>query len=308
MRTPLQLIGSITLALLATTAHASQSLDLALDLAKTKAYRSKDVDWSGVERQVRVIEASQGEDAAIRFVVSTLDDKHTSYRAPTQSAFTPSRTKAIPSDIAITLPSTKLTPALQINRWAGKDQAGATKTVRSALNGILDRQPCGLILDFSANSGGNMWPMLVGLSPLLSEGQLGAFRSSNQAGNRIEKTNGFITVGGRPHFLNYPSMAAPQADTPYIAIIIGRKSASSGEITPLMFYGQENVKFFGHKTAGFTSANQVFPLPNGGTLVLTTSMTEDRNGHTHPDGIQPDIISDLPFEDASKWLSQQCSG
>ena len=307
MRASLKLINAIALALLVTTAHASQSLDLALNLAKTKAYRSKNVDWNGVDRQARVIETKQGEDAAIRFVVSALSDKHTFYRPPTQPSFSPSRTQVIQPEIATTLPSSKLIPALQINRWAGKDQLGATRTVRSALNGVMERKPCGLILDFSVNSGGNMWPMLVGLSPLLSEGQLGAFRSAEDVTNKIEKINGLITLGGKPHFLNYPPDATPQGKVPFIAIIIGSKSASSGEITPLMFYGQKNVKFFGQKTSGFTSANQVFPLPNGGTLVLTTAMTEDRNGHAHPDGIAPDVVSDLPFEDSSKWLSHQCS-
>lgn len=152
-----------------------------------------------------------------------------------------------------------------------------------------------------------MWPMLVGLSSLLSEGALGAFRSADEVINSIEKKNGLVTLGGNPHFLNYPRVAAPQAPS-YIAIIIGSKSASSGEITPLMFYGQKNVKFFGHKTSGYTSANQVFPLPNGGNLILTTTMTEDRNGHAHPAGIEPDVISDLPFEDSTKWLNLQCSG
>lgn len=312
MRTSLQLISAIALALLAATANASQSLDLALDLAKTKAYRGKNVDWSGVERQAKVIETKQGEDAAIRFVVSALADRHTFYKASTSSASTsskstPSHTQAIQPEIAKTLPSIKSIPVLQINRWAGKDQLAATKTVSSALNGILSHQPCGLVLDFSTNSGGNMWPMLIGLSPLLSEGQLGAFRSSDEVTSKIEKINGLITLGGKSHFLNYPPSAAPQGKTPYIAIIVGSNSASSGEITPLLFYGQKNVKFFGQKTAGFTSANQVFPLPNGGTLVLTTSMTEDRNGHAHSDGIEPDVISNQPFEDSFKWLNQQCS-
>lgn len=307
MRTPLRLVTAIALILLAGTAHASQSLDLALDLVKSKAYRSKSVDWTAVEDQARIIEKNQGEDEAIRFVVAALADRHTSYRAPTSPTATSPRPQAVQSEIATVLPSIDQIPALQINRWAGKDQVGATNTVRSALSQIMKHQPCGLILDFSENSGGNMWPMLVGLSPLLSEGQLGIFRSAEGTISKIEKTNGLVTLGGKPHFLNYPQSATFQDAAPFIAIVIGKKSVSSGEITPLMFYGQKNVKFFGHKSSGFTSANQVFPLPNGGTLVLTTSMTEDRNGRSHPDGIEPDIASAQPFEDSSKWLSLQCS-
>ena len=307
MRTPLRLVNAVALILLAGTAHASQSLDLALDLVKSKAYRSKNVDWTIVEHRARIIEKSQGENEAIRFVVSALADRHTSYRAPNLATATSLRPQAVQTEIATLLPSIDQIPALQINRWSGKDQVGATNTVRTALSQLMKHQPCGLILDFSENSGGNMWPMLVGLSPLLSEGHLGIFRSADGTISKIEKDNGLVTLGGKPHFLNYPQSATFQSSVPFIAIIIGNKSSSSGEITPLMFYGQKNVKFFGHKTSGFTSANQVFPLPNGGTLVLTTSMTEDRNGNSHPDGIEPHIASAEPFQDSSKWLSQQCS-
>ena len=308
MRTSLLLVNAIALMLLASTAQASQSLDRALELAKAKAYRSKHVDWIDVERRARLIETAQSEDAAIQFVVSALADKHTSYKAPTSSSPTSSRQMLPQPEIATTLPSIDQIPVLQINRWGGKDPQGATRAVRSELNEIMRQQPCGLVLDFSANSGGNMWPMLVGLSPLLSEGPLGAFRSAGGATNRIEKINGLVTMSGKPHFLNFPPLATPLGSAQFIAIVIGDKSSSSGEITPLMFFGQENVMYFGRKTSGFTSANQVFPLPNGGSLVLTTSMTEDRNGHEHPDGIEPNITSDQPFADASKWLTEKCSG
>jgi C-terminal processing protease CtpA/Prc len=70
---------------------------------------------------------------------------------------------------------------------------------------------------------------------------------------------------------------------------------------------KNHLPFFGRKTAGFTSANRLYPLPNGGTLALTTSMTEDRNGVPHPEGIEPDVVTATPFADAAAWLRQQCA-
>ena len=307
MRIRSRLMIAIVLALLMSDAQASKSLDLALDLAKSKAYRSREVDWKTVETQARALEKSQGEDAAIQMVVSALGDRHTSYR-PAHTAAPASTTSRKPAPLSIVevlLPHRSV-PALQINRWSGSDQKGATSAVSSALNEVLSSKPCGLILDFSKNSGGNMWPMLIGLKPLLSGGELGGFRRPDGTIDRITKEDRVIQLGGTPHFLNYPLSATTQEPPKFIAIIVGAKSASSGEITPLMFFGQKNVKFFGQKSSGFTSANQVFPLPNGGILVLTTSMTEDRNGRSHPTGIEPDFVTDKPFEESAQWLEQMC--
>lgn len=296
------------LALLVGTVPASQSLDQVLALAKSKAYRSRHVDWNSVERKAREIEISQGDEAAIRFVVAALADRHTSYMPPSRSSFVPPATRSAQPPIAVVLAQTDRFPVVQINGWAGKDQVDATGIVRSALRRALAGQRCGLVLDFSENIGGNMWPMLVGLGPLLTEGRLGVFRSADGTESRIEKKDGMILLDGQPHFLNYPRDAMGGGRIPYIAILLGPKSASSGEITPLMFRGQERVKYFGQRTAGFTSANQMFPLANGGKLVLTTAMTEDRNGRQHPDGIDPDVASHQPLEDASRWLRHRCAG
>jgi hypothetical protein len=308
MKMASRLVYGIAIVLFACTGQASRSLDRVVDLARSKAFRSQQVDWVRVEREAKVVEAEKGEDAAIRFVVSALGDRHTFYRAPNhavQGAPAPAMPAATP--IAAALPSIDAFPVIRINHWAGVDPAGATQIVRSTLEHALADGPCGVILDFSRNSGGNMWPMLIGLDALLAEGRLGAFRQADGSINKIEKVDGVITTGGKPHFLNYPRIDLSIKRKPYIAIVVGPGSASSGEITPLMFHGQQNVKFFGRKTAGFTSANQVFPLPNGGTLVLTTAMTEDRNGEVYPDGIQPDVATESPLEDSAEWLSQQCA-
>ena len=302
-----RLINAIVLALLMADAQASQSLDLVLDLAKSKAYRTREVDWKAVEAQARALEKSQGEDAAIRMVISALGDRHTSYRpAYTSAAGSTTPTKPAAPSIVEVLPPNRSVPTLRINRWSGSDQKGATSAVSSSLEKVLRSKPCGLILDFSENSGGNMWPMLIGLKPLLSDGELGGFRRPDGTIDRITKEDGSIKLGGKPHFLNNTLSATTQEPPKFIAIVVSERSASSGEITPLMFFGQKNVKFFGQKSSGFTSANQVFPLPNGGTLVLTTSMTEDRNGRPHPAGIEPDSITGKPLEDSARWLEQKC--
>lgn len=290
-------------------ANASPSLELVIDLAKTKAYRSRFVDWNSLEREARALEEKEGEKAAIRFVISALADKHTFYVPPAPSTPKASQGKSGPREIAVILPPVGGVPVLQINGWSGSggDTPEAARTVRSRLDEIMRGAPCGLILDFSENHGGTMWPMLMGLSPLLSEGKLGAFHRANGNREEISKSNGAIALKGVAVFPDAVPIQTYAGGIPFIAISIGAHSGSSGEITPLMFLGQKGVKYFGARTAGLTSANQVHSLPNEGTLVLTTSIVEDRNGQEHPDGLDPDFKTEQPLKDASEWIAGKCA-
>ncbi len=300
-------MSAVAIAFVTSLATASPSLELVIDLAKTKAYRSRFVDWSSVEREARAREETEGEKAAIRFVVSALADKHTFYVPPAPSTPKSLQEKSDPPEVAVVLPPVGGVPVLQINGWFEGDLPEAARTVRSRLDEVLRGKPCGLILDFSANHGGNMWPMLMGLSPLLSEGKIGSFHRANGSRENISKINGAIALKGVAVFSDSLPIQTYAGEIPFIAISIGAHSGSSGELTPLMFLGQKNVKFFGGKTAGLTSGNQVHSLPNGGTLILTTSIVEDRNGQEYPDGLYPDFTTEQPFKDASEWISGKCS-
>lgn len=298
----------IVFCLFASSVSATESLDLALDLFKTKAYRKDAVNWDMVEENARKILKEKGESEAIEYLVTKLGDPHTSYR-PKNVTKEPKKDPPSEkvSEIAAISQPTSSVPILQINSWMGKDQLEASIKVRDALTSATQLNSCGLVLDFSSNQGGNMWPMVLGLAPLLDRGKLAAFVDAENNRTIIEKINGAIYIGGKPHFLNY-KLPVSDLDKPRaVAIVVGPLTASSGEITPMLFLGQDNVRFFGSRTAGYTSANRVFQLPNEGRLVLTTSQTEDRSGNVHAQGIEPNDQSDSPFQAAASWVMEQCS-
>ena len=295
---------------------ASASLDKAIAVTKDQAYRSSRVDWPAVETEARSVEQAQGEDAAIRYVVRALGDPHTWYEAPAASrppaaapaaaATTAKGAERGPRPIAVALPAEQGIPVLRINAWSGTDRTGATASVRSALMDVLQRSSCGVVLDFAQNEGGNMWPMLVGLAPLLDEGRLGAFRSAKGVETAIERRGEKIFIDGQEHYLNQAANQWPQRLPKFVALVIGQRSASSGEITPIMFLGQSNVRSFGTPTAGYSTANTPVQLPNGGMLVLTTSATVDRAGKEYVERIVPDVQSEQAIEDAAAWVQAQC--
>lgn len=296
-----------------TVAQEQPNLDVALKRAREHAYYAARVDWRAVESHARSLASEQDEASAIRFVLKSLDDRHSFYlppRNPTKTARTGGQPDAQPSLRALSQARQAVggVPVIQINGWSGTQQEAlaATGALRSDLANTLSVAGCGIVLDFSTNTGGNMWPMLVGLSPLLEEGRLGGFKDVNGAVHVIEKKAGVIFSNDAVHMLNVATTLQPRHAAASIAIVLGPRSASSGEIVPIMFHGQHNVRLFGQRTAGKSTANSTYPLPNGGYVAITTAVTLDRNGHEFDGYIEPDVLSGQAVESAAQWIVAQC--
>ncbi|MCR4859115.1 MAG: S41 family peptidase, partial [Bacteroidales bacterium] len=154
----------------------------------------------------------------------------------------------------------------------------------------------GVVLDLRGNTGGNMYPMIAALSPLLPNGVILRFKTRSRA---------------LPIFLEYVMQEAGLAagdirkfpsDTP-TAILTDGRTASSGEATLLCFRGLDNVRTFGAPSAGYASANIVQPLADGYSLVITTSCDMARTGEVFcEDPIEPDVKTETPLEDAVNWI------
>jgi C-terminal processing protease CtpA/Prc len=182
----------------------------------------------------------------------------------------------------------------------------------------------GWIVDLRTNGGGNMWPMIAGLGPVVGDGLLGAFvgpagRNSwrtewwyenGTAGERDPQTdqrsqNGYaISVGDRPYRLLNPG--------PAVAVLTGQQTGSSGEAVCVAFRGRPRTRSFGAATAGLSTSNSLFSLSDGAVLALTVAVMADRTGRVYGDAIEPDevvvgkrkrnIAEDPAVLAASAWL------
>lgn len=150
---------------------------------------------------------------------------------------------------------------------------------------------CGWIVDLRWNPGGNMWPMLAGVGPMLGEGSPGAFIDAD--GARIP----WYYAGGVAGMeLNGQSVANARASRPYrlrreappVAVLTGNNTASAAEAVAIAFRGRADTRSFGIRTAGVPTANQGYPMPDGATLVLTTAWEADRNGVIYRTHLVPD--------------------
>lgn len=300
------LFTSLTLA----AVERGSSLDVTLQLAKQHGYYADRVDWPQIETKAKLLLTSRGEPTAIRFVLEALGDRHSSYIPPTGETADAVKNSNQKSEKLLSETRTPVAgiPVIRILAWSGTSQQAmaVTRSLREQLNSVLSVPRCGIILDFSNNRGGNMWPTLVGLSPLLTEGLLGSFKSAQGEAWLIEKWQNKIFYRGESHNLNSAITEQPTYPARRIAIIVGPFSASSGEIVPILLQGQQNVRVFGQPTAGLATANTSFSLPNGGSVNITTALTVDRHGEIVETRLMPDEETLRPLETAANWVMRQC--
>lgn len=195
---------------------------------------------------------------------------------------------------------------IKVNAFSGTAEQAAALAV--SLQGQIKAQDSedliGWIVDLRNNGGGNMWPMITGIGPILGEGIAGYFASPDGAKTPWTYSAGASMAGGNTII----SVAQPYVlinSAPKVAVLLDNGVASSGEVVAISFIGRPNTKSFGSATCGLSTANAAYPLSNGYTLILTTAKLADRNGTVYGVPVQPDQVSTNAtiVQDAVAWLN-----
>ncbi|KRL02402.1 S41 family peptidase [Liquorilactobacillus capillatus] len=165
---------------------------------------------------------------------------------------------------------------------------------------LQKNRPSKIILDLRDNTGGDMGPMIGGISALIPNGKIFSFVGKSGKVTPIRLFGSMINAGSSMVKVQRPQKLLHRK----IAVIINKGTASSGELTALSLQGLPNVKFFGSPTAGYTSVNQTYTLFDGRQINLTTSGIRTRNGNYFlNDKIIPQQYSTHPLKSAQDWLS-----
>lgn len=180
---------------------------------------------------------------------------------------------------------------------------GYADTLAKGLTGTPAPQ-CGWIVDLRGNTGGEMSPMLAGLSPLLKDGKLGGFIDNRGNTTELSLQGGEVQLGGQATL----KTAYDKKLSGPVAVLQDRMTASSGEVVLLAFRGRSDVRTFGAPSAGLSSANQVHRLYDGTDMLLTVSLDVDPTGKVHGGVIAPQQAVDPSAapEAALAWLRSQC--
>lgn len=150
----------------------------------------------------------------------------------------------------------------------------------AAIRTADERPRCGWVVDLRRNVGGNMWPMMHAVRPILGEATPGYFVSS---GGHEE----FSYRYGKGPGANAPAYQLKRPDPP-VAVLTSRLTVSSGEALTIAFRGRPATRSFGEPTAGLPTSNQSLPLVDGAVLVVTTAQEADRTGRVYEGRIPAD--------------------
>lgn len=287
---------------------AQRVLDSAFRLVRTYALWRDTVTWSTVEPSVRAMAAGAETTAdvypAIRQLLLSLGDRHSFLMRPTATrgfqtggAQNPRpEVRALPDSIGY----------ISVPAYAGGDPAASRQyvvDVHNAITAVLSRTSCRWVVDLRNNAGGNMWPMLGGLRPLLGEAGLGSFVTAKGSGPHWHAR----AVADVPMQQDLAAL-----DSAHVAVLTGPRTASSGEAVTIAFVGRPRTRSFGLPTAGLSTANQTYPLPDGSMILLTVSVAADRTGKRYGGKVDPrEIVApgpsggDVQLERAVNWLKGQ---
>jgi C-terminal processing protease CtpA/Prc len=145
------------------------------------------------------------------------------------------------------------------------------------------------IIDLRKNTGGNCWPMLAGIGPLLGNGICGYFVSSGEK-IPIMYRDGAALQGRHVRCRVSSGCYETRHASKSIVVLTGRKTVSAGEIVALAFKGKEQAALYGEPTAGLTTANATYTLSDHSMLVLTVCQEADHTGRICEGSIVPDKI------------------
>jgi carboxyl-terminal processing protease len=293
-------------------------LEEALDIMQEHSINQGQIDWERLRARARsrALGARSPEDThnAIRLALRDLGDRHSHFMTPEQVAELEDGTMNLTSPD----PSGRLLDEglgyIMIPGFVGLGDAvneHATQ-IQEIIREIDAERPCGWVVDLRQNIGGNMWPMLAGLGPILGEGQVGAFVSPDGEqvgwtytdGQAWEGDSLQAAVTGVAYELGEP--------LPPVAVLIGRRTSSSGEAIVVAFRGRPNTRSFGRVTTGLSTSNENFALSDGAWIFLTVSEFADRTGQRHGGVIAPDQViwaeeaeDALTLQAAVDWLLEQ---
>ncbi len=311
MRKPLLIILSLLITTQVALGQLPVPVDSVYQLIKTNSVFRKSVDWAEIDKGFRVkLDSAKSVADTLKsftYVFSRLNDPHSAiyfnngyygYYRPIQDEQIRSKVRRLferaqkenniiktrlldKQYVYVQVPGVNALGPEQINSFAQAFNDSVCKYQNANVKGF--------ILDLRLNGGGNLLPMLSGLSALLGEGYIGGQTDAEgqvTAKWSIEKNNylqgGYAVTdvkrGCKADFSKHP-----------VVLLLGRVTVSSGSMTAIAFKGRAKTWFIGEPTGhGYTTGNSWYPLKGNFNLNLATFFVADRNGIVYKTTVDPD--------------------
>ena len=283
-------------------AKANNLLDEALRFMQKNYYRKNAVEWGNLITGAKKKLAASGNCNETYDIISwcfrELNETHSFIMPPAKAAVYTNDTAALAQKTPIQQLVGDIKGEMMDDGiayltvpWVSTTDDALCTLIADSIQQIIStldaKNPTGWIIDLRKNTGGNCWPMLAGIGPLLGNGICGYFVSAKEK-IPIIYADGVASQGKYTRCKISRAAYKLKSNQPPIIVLTGNRTVSSGEIIALAFKGRDQVSFFGEPTAGLTTANATYTLSDNSLLVLSVCQEADRHGNICNGKIMPD--------------------
>ena len=288
---------------------AENYLNDVLDVMEANSINRYKIDWTDFRAKVfeKAIGAETIQDTypGIREALVMLDDNHSFFIKPDgsyvyvglQCSGQNITKQSLPENVGY----------VKVNSFSGSSNSEAAYSFAREIQDQIRNQDhieiTGWIVDLRDNGGGNMWPMIAGIGPILGEGIAGYFidPDNNQASWGFENGSSVFNGNTVTQLSDSYELIVPN---PKVAILLNSGIASSGEVVAISFIGRDNTKSFGSSTCGQSTSNRPFTFSDNSMLILTADYLADRNKNLYGMPINPDLAVDSEniILNAVEWI------
>ena len=211
----------------------------------------------------------------------------------------------------VVVPGMQVYDKVQINKLA--------QSLSDSMAKYSSKKIRGFIIDLRLNGGGNLYPMLSGLSLLLGDNLVGYETDVNDTVTRKwEIKNGNLNLANF-QTTDIKTTSLKRLQNIPVVVLLGPVTRSSGSMTGITFKGRPNTYFIGEPTAnGYTTSNGYFQFASNLTLNFATNFVADRNKIIYKYSVKPDLEiyggdnfddlqKDKKISEALKWLKKNNS-
>lgn len=176
------------------------------------------------------------------------------------------------------------------NDFAFKKVDSIASDIVAHINMVNSAEIKGWIIDLRLNTGGNMYPILLGLKDFIGdEVVFGGFRNSkDESSGKWEITDSKMLIDGI-ELTQKSHVDRPIPITTPLVILTSACTASAGELTAISLIGRPYTTIIGEPTANYTTAVQGFKINEYAGINLSTDYVADRNNKVYKSSIVPDL-------------------
>lgn len=168
------------------------------------------------------------------------------------------------------------------------------RLLRQQIAGEMARKPpCALVVNLTDQRGGNAWPVLAAFSGLFTDKNLAKTVDRNGVRKPV------VDVG-------YLDKISPQAESALqvfagqpFAVVMGPRTASSGEMLAVALRGEPAARWFGRPSFGATTINKNPMLADGAILLLTYARYALGDADAIRGKLLPDVAADSDDPEAA---------